>query len=327
AIRAFVEGGGLVIADTAPGILDDHCRLVEPGLLDKLFGIAPNGLPEKAGEEPIRVETEGVQIELPMPAFATNVEPAGAKPWATAGTAPAVLVHRAGNGWTVLLNTAIERYESLHAGGDTQAVRQLAARLLDLAGIRPQIRITADGGDVDACEVVRFTDGENDKIHYVSIVRDQRAAGVQPQDVTIHFPEPAWIYDVRAGKTLGHAQTVQTELLPGDPKIFALLPYEAKSVAVEPGASKVALGATATFEITMQTGADQPSGLHCVRVELLDPAGKVMKHYSRNLLTRKASVSYSFDPALNDPAGTWHLRATHVATGRTVTVPFDVEER
>jgi len=327
AIRAFVEGGGLVIADTAPGILDDHCRLVEPGLLDKLFGIAPNGLPEKAGEEPIRVETEGVQIELPMPAFATNVEPAGAKPWATAGTAPAVLVHRAGNGWTVLLNTAIERYESLHAGGDTQAVRQLAARLLDLAGIRPQIRITADGGDVDACEVVRFTDGENDKIHYVSIVRDQRAAGVQPQDVTIHFPEPAWIYDVRAGKTLGHAQTVQTELLPGDPKIFALLPYEVKSVAGEPGAAKVALGATATFEITMQTGADQPSGLHCVRVELLDPAGKVMKHYSRNLLTRKASVSYSFDPALNDPAGTWHLRATHVATGRTVTVPFDVEER
>jgi hypothetical protein len=96
---------------------------------------------------------------------------------------------------------------------------------------------------------------------------------------------------------------------------------------VEPGASKVALGATATFDITIQTGADKPVGLHCVRVELLNPTGNVMKHYSRNLLTRTASVSFSFALALNDPAGNWQLRATHIATGRTVTVPFDVEER
>jgi hypothetical protein len=292
-----------------------------------LFGIARNGLAEKAGEEPIRVDNEGFQAELPMPAFATNVKPAAAKPWAMAGTAPAVLVHRAGNGWTVILNTAIEQYESLHAGGDSQAVRQLAARLLDLVGIRPQVRITADGVDVDACEVVRFTDGENDKIRYVSIVRDHRALGVKPQDVTTHFPEPAWLYDVRAGKALGHAQTAQTELLPGDPKIFALLPYEVKTVAVEPGVSKVAIGATAVFDITIETGADKPAGLHCVRVELLNPAGNVMKHYSRNLLSPKANVSFSFDPALNDPAGTWQLRATHIAAGRIVTVPFDVEER
>lgn len=327
AIREFVESGGLVIADTAPGILDDHCRLVESGLLDGLFGVAPSGLPEKAGEEPIRVDSEGLQAELPMPAFARDIEPAGAKPWAMAGTAPAVLVHRASKGWTVVLNTAIEQYESLHAGGDTRAIRQLAARLLDLAGIRPRVRITADGDDVDACEVVRFTDGENDKIRYASIMRDHRAAGVEPQDVTILLPDPAWLYDVRAGKALGHAQTVQTELLPGDPKIFALLPYEVKTVTVEPGVSKVAVGAMAAFDITIETGEDKPAGLHCVRVELLNPAGNAMKHYSRNLLSRKTSVSFSFTPALNDPTGTWQLRATHIATGHTVIARFDVEER
>ena len=97
-------------------------------------------------------------------------------------------------------------------------------------------------------------------------------------------------------------------------------------MAVEPGASKVTPGATTTFDITIQTGDDKPAGLHCVCIELLNPAGNVMKHYSRNLLTRKASVSFSFAPALNDSAGTWQLRATHIATGRTVTVPFDVEE-
>ncbi len=87
------------------------------------------------------------------------------------------------------------------------------------------------------------------------------------------------------------------------------------------------MGATAAFDITIETGTDKPAGLHCVRVELLNPAGKVMKHYSRNLLSREANASFSFDPALNDPAGTWQLRATHIATGRTVTVSFDVGKR
>jgi len=327
AIREFVEAGGLVIADTAPGILDDHCRLVEPGLLDGLFGVTRNGLPIPAGKEPIRVEAGGLQAELPMPAFAANVAPAGSQPWARAGTAPAVLVQQAGKGWAVLLNMAIEPYESLHAGGNTHAVGQLAARLLDLVNVRPQVRVTADGGDVDACEIVRFTDGENDQIHYVSIVRDERAAGVKPQNVTVQFPAPAWLYDVRAGKPLGHAQSVPTELLPGDPKIFALLPYEVNGVTVTPAASKVALGAAAAFDLAIQTGVQTPAGLHCLRVEVLNPAGEVLKHYAHNLLTRNALGTFSFTPALNDPTGTWRLRATHVATGRTLSVPFDVQAR
>ncbi|MDY0165069.1 MAG: beta-galactosidase trimerization domain-containing protein [Thermoguttaceae bacterium] len=327
AIGEFVEAGGLVIADTLPGILDDHCRLAEPGLLDGLFGVSRNGLPEAADKDPIRVATEEVEVELPLPAFAKDIEPAGAKPWAMAGTAPAVLVRQSGKGWTVVLNVAIEQYEGLHAGGNTQVVRQVAARLLDLAEIRPQVRITADGMDVDACETVRFTDDHNDRIHYVSIVRDNRAAGVKPQEVTVHFPESAWLYDVRAGRPLGRAQTIETELLPGDPKVFALLPYEVTAVSVRPRESKGRVGATLAFDITIQTSADKPAGLHCVRVELLGPDGDVLKHYSRNLLTREASVPFSFDAALNDPVGTWRLRATHVATGCTVTVPFELEGR
>ncbi len=327
AVRQFVEAGGLVIADTAPGILDDHCRLAQPALLDGVFGVASNGLPAKAGGQPIRVEAEGLRVELPMPAFAGNVQSVGAKPWAVAGTTPAVLVQRAGNGWAVLLNTAIEPYESLHTAGDTRATRQLAARLLDLVGIRPHLRISSDEGDVAACEVVRFTDAENEKIQYVSIVPDHRAVGGRPQNVTVHFPQAAWLYDIRAGKALGHVQTVQTALSPGDPKLFALLPYEVQAVAIEPERSKVALGDMATFEITIQTDADTPAGQHCVRIELLDPAGNVMNHYARNLLVQETNGSFSFVPALNDPTGVWQIRAKHIATGRTATVRFNVEER
>ena len=212
AIRKFVEGGGLVIADTAPGMLDDHCRLVQPGLLDALFGIARTGLPEKAGDEPICVEAEGLQSELPLTAFAKDVKPADAKPWAAAGDSPAVLVHQAGKGSAVLLNSAIERYASLHGAGDTEAVCKLAARLLQLADVRPQVRVMADGKDVPACEIVRFTDVENDAIRYVSIVQDNHVAGVAPQQVTVQFPEACQAVrraceEVARAWSIGHDRT------------------------------------------------------------------------------------------------------------------------
>ncbi|NUP99597.1 MAG: beta-galactosidase, partial [Armatimonadetes bacterium] len=43
AIRAFVEAGGTVIADVRPGIYDGHCRPLEQGALDDLFGIKRGG--------------------------------------------------------------------------------------------------------------------------------------------------------------------------------------------------------------------------------------------------------------------------------------------
>jgi len=39
AVRKFVEAGGTVIADTRPALYDGHCRQVERGALDDLFGV------------------------------------------------------------------------------------------------------------------------------------------------------------------------------------------------------------------------------------------------------------------------------------------------
>ena len=77
----------------------------------------------------------------------------------------------------------------------------------------------------------------------------------------------------------GHGQAVQTKLVPGDPKLFALLPYEVKAVQVTPRAAKFRPGTTATFRAAIQTGAEKPAGSHCLRVELVGPDGKVVKHW------------------------------------------------
>ncbi len=39
AIEAFARAGGIVIADGAPGLLDEHCAWQRAGLLDGLFGV------------------------------------------------------------------------------------------------------------------------------------------------------------------------------------------------------------------------------------------------------------------------------------------------
>lgn len=55
AIRKYVNAGGIVLADFAPGIMDDRVRTLEAGLLDDVFGIKRT-LPTKsrftAGEDP-----------------------------------------------------------------------------------------------------------------------------------------------------------------------------------------------------------------------------------------------------------------------------------
>jgi len=320
AIRSFVEQGGLVVADTAPGVLDAHCRLLPKGSLDELLGIARAGLP-KAGDAPIQLDAEGPKAELPLSVHDTQLKAAGAKAWASAGNTPCVLVRHAGKGRAVVLNTAIEAYEDLHRRGAGRPVHDLMRRLLALAGVEPQTRITADGADVDACETVRFAHGA---LEYVCIVKDDDIIDAKAQDVTVHLPREAHVYDVRARQPLGRRRTVETRLVPGDPRIYALLPYAVAGVTVTPAAAEVAPGTTASFQVALATGGGNLAGRHCLRVEIRGPDGTPRRHYAQNVLTETNTTTVRVGLALNDAPGTWQIRATDIATGRSGAAPFTV---
>ena len=323
AIRAFVERGGLVVADTVPGILDEHCRLLDRGRLDEVLGIARTGLP-KPGGGAIRVHGGGLKMELAMPAYDSGVKAAGAEAWATTAKTPCVLVRKVGRGWAVVLNTPIETYERLRGKDTGRPVGRLMARLLDLVGVRPQVRITVGGARATVCETVRFTDGN---ICYVCIVKDNRVAGAETQEVTIRLPREAHVYDVRAKRALGVRQTVQAKLVPGDPKVYCLLPYAVQSVAVKPARTRIKAGDTMAFRVALNTGTPTLAGRHALRVDLLGPDGNVVRHYGRNVLTTGPTTEVSVELALNDSPGRWQVRVTDVATGRSATVPFHVDAR
>jgi len=322
ALRRFVESGGLVVADSAPGVLDQHCRVLDSAPFDALFGIHRSGLP-KAGAAKFEFTGGGLHGECPLTVADVGIRAAGAEAWALAGKTPCVLVHRTGRGRTVLLNTAAEQFEELYMNGRSDSVRALMLKVLGPAGVTPQVRIVRkqDGRPVGACEIVRFRDGG---IEYVCILRDHRVAGVRNERVVIHLPREVEVVDVRSGKPLGRRDVLETDLAPGDPKIFALLPGPAQAVRVDPASRVVRAGGTVGFVLRLGTGSGNLRGTHCLRLELEDASGKVRPYYVRKVLTQTANTRVELSLALNDPAGEWRVRVTDVTTGRTGTARFRV---
>ncbi len=286
AMRQFVEGGGLLVADLVPGVLDGHCRPLDRGALDDLFGLSPSGLPKKP----------------------------------TGNETPKPLFRQAGAGWAALVGGELGPYEGQRKSGDGGALREAVRKFLDQAHVRPSIAIAAEGRPLDGCEVVRFVDGG---IQYVCVTSDQQYAGVKRRQVTIRLPRAAQIYDVRAQADLGRQEQFSAQLVPGDPKVYALLPDAVRGVAVS-GPKRVAAGATVTFQLAVDLGGAKPAGRHCLRVELAGPDGKTRPHYSRNVLLDKLQGEVPIDLALVDPAGRWQVRVTDVASHCSAAAEFRV---
>ena len=54
-----------------------------------------------------------------------------------------------------------------------------------------------------------------------------------------------------------------------------------------------------------------------VRLEVFDPAGKLVHHYSGNVTVRGGQAGFQIPFALNDAAGRWRVRARDVVSGLT----------
>lgn len=314
AIREFVEQGGLVIADTLPGILEDDGYLPPTGQFDDFFGVSRSGLPELKGAKPIRLKADGKEIESVFTVHDAAIKATDAEAVA-AGDAPAVLVRSVGKGLAVLLNAAIEPYRSARRQGEGAAERRLIGDFLGRAGLKPAVHVSPEG----PWEVVRFSDGD---VLYVAILPDDRFVGRPTRPVRIRMPHRGFVYDVRAGKPLGETDSVEMTFVPGQAKLLALLPYDVAGIQLR-AAPEVRAGADLDVEIVFPSSVP-PQARHCVRVELVDPQRQPLGHYAQNALTGADKIHTTIPLALNDALGQWAVRATDIATGRTTETAFTV---
>jgi len=220
-----------------------------------------------------------------------------------------------------LLGDEVAHYESQRKMGTAGPLRATFSQTLTAAGVHPPLQLVAAGRALEGCEVVRFQDRG---IEYLCLTSDQDYAGAQPEHATVRLPRAAQVYDVRGRVDLGRQTQFAAQLTPGDPKIFALLPYAVRQVAVSAPTQSVVAGTTASFPVALDLGGVEPAGRHCLRVEFAGPDGKLRRHYSRNLLLDKLKGTACVDLALSDPPGRWQVRVTDVASGKSAAAGFQV---
>ena len=343
-IEDFVSRGGVVIADAAPGLMDQHCAWQTSSSLEKLFGIT-GGLAEKrdfklvAGD--VRVTEEGSRWELSSTDITDfriaepDIKSASGKSLLQIGNADAAIVNRLGKGWTIYLNTTFDQYPKQRAakfGGS--GYRNLTNALFSKAGVRPSIEVTSpDGRRISQAQVARYTFGGSEIVAVVkenvavagivgqdgvTTYNDSNLGQVAKQELTIKLARKSYVADVRTGKQLGYTDMIHASTLVGDALLFALTP-QGNEIKVE-SADTAQLGQHVPVTVSTNT-----SGTGLVRCHVYSPSGTRLDIYSTNVLLQNGKSSFVVPFALNDEPGKYVIQATDVLTGARFEKTVDVK--
>ena len=335
-IEAFVAAGGVVVADAAPGLTDEHCAWQESNSLNRLFGITA-GPPDKREIKivpgDITVTDDGVRWGLAakdlggLMVAEPDIKAADGTPLLHIGKADALIVRRLGKGWTIYLNTILDRYPKQRAAkfGGTN-YRALVNVLLAHAGVQPSIEVlSADSLPITQAQVARyrFADAEilmivKDNVALsgvigqdgVTVYNDVNLGRVARQEITIRLPRKFYVADVRSGKQLGYTNIIHSSALIGDAVVLGLSPVLNK-ITLD-GPATALLGEHVSFSV-----ASSVPGRRLIRCHVFAPDGSPLPVYAKNVLMQNGSSTFVLPAALNDPSGTYTIRATDVVTGAT----------
>ncbi len=142
---------------------------------------------------------------------------------------------------------------------------------------------------------------------FLTTVRDfgeSRLIGLLPKSKTeVSLPQlEGVVYDLLRGGLASQ----KIEAGPDRPVLLLIRPTRIQ---------RLDLDADLSLWLTDQNG--QPVDRSVVRVEVFDPAGRLVRHYSHNVTIHKGRASFRIPWALNDAPGTWRVRARDVISGLT----------
>jgi hypothetical protein len=336
AVEAFVRAGGVIVADAGVGVLDEHCAWQQNGVLNELFGIsalASNKRSIKSTAGNAMVTDEGARWGLEakelsgITAAEPDIKATGGTALVRVGSTDAVIARRVGKGWAFYLNTLLDTYAKQRAqkfGGANY--RSLVNAILARAGVQPAIEVlSADGKRLAQAQVARYRFGDAE---ILTIVKDNVAEGIVGQDgvtvyndpafgkmarqeITIKLPRKLYVTDVRSGKRLGYTDVVHSSVLVGDAVVLGLSSTE-NTITLR-GPTTASLGEHPTFSL-----AASGPGRRLIRCQVFSPDGSMLSTYAKNVLLDNATKTFVLPSALNDPSGSYTIRATDVVTGATI---------
>ncbi len=297
-IIAYVENGGVVLADIAPGVCDERCDFRQNTLLEKLFGdgktagTKPVGKgkaillgDEFGGYKDARTRNRGGEIRKTMLDIfqANDVQP----------TVPV----KAGDQPLTRAETVVVQ------NGDWKIVAILKEIVEDVR------RTTEDG------------------VEYF----DKLPEGQKPpvEKISIDLGGEYCVYDIRAGKYLGRISGLQDELASAQTKLYALLPYEVKGMKLSAsncanaGGAKAAPsllmpGSAVTISAAVDCGQAKP-GQHVFNIHVYGPDGKELFYHQKNILAEGGKAEFLLPIELNPPKSL-KVTVTDVLSGATATM-------
>ena len=326
AIRDYVNAGGTVIADVAPGTHDQHGKPMSPGLLDDLFGITRvEGEPQLTGQTGEITALLRHRIELPDLDVDPQVQANGASALGQAGDVPIVLVNEVGQGRAILLNYGFPAADRARLDPEALAHWEVLRALMAMANVTPAVSVTADDEPLRALEIVRYADGP---AQYVGFLKWRADPGEPALTATVDVREAMHTWDMRTGEYLGNVREWQSEFVPSRGKLFGRLPYMVNGVSVaitrgtqEANEREQQLIVAASIKIDADTNAP---ARQWVNVRVLGPDGVERKHYARNVSVTGGVATTYVPMALNDAAGTWTIEARDAISGKTGRANFEV---
>jgi hypothetical protein len=353
-LRRFAASGGVLIADAGTGMFDGALARVRGSEAQKLFGIEHADAARFSEVGDRRRMIAGGQLRLVKPVgtaswFAPRgplgVGPAesglvlaGARAEGVCravdrGDVPCLTVNPVGGGWAVTLNLAISAHLELRAlprGG--KAMRELVAEALKRARVRPAVELTYDEGTYPPPSVdVRDAGG----VRLVVLARDEHRGpagrvhsrsgrrGAEAARVHVRFASssPPAVYEALEGVFMGWTSIVETDLAPGDVRLFALFPYRLRSIVAEPLGPPpgCARPGPEAFEVTLRKQGEAPFELHVLKLTVEGPEGRARPELAALLEVAGGRAAFVVPFAADDPPGLWTLRLRDAATGtRTV---------
>lgn len=317
-LQTYVQEGGILIGDLRCLRTDEHgTPFAGSQPLEQLFGVdrgegrmyygRTKVVFTMAGEG---LDLCGEQVELFGRERVTSKD-ATALAAHTTGE-PAVLVRPQGRGLSIYLNFCLPPYDV--------ATRKLVAQIVRRAGVAPSVWVEALTGDSPprCYERNTFTRGPL-AVH--ALIRDHRRC-TDSDPVGLRFSQLAHVYDVRAKKYHGQNDTLTATLAPGETALYASLPY--RVTGLEIGVSEQATAGT-NVELRCEVSGDGPTlGDHIFHVELRDPTGRTMPHYSQNVLAPAGRSTLRIPLALNEAPGAWSVLVCDVLTGTMAKRQFQV---
>lgn len=238
-----------------------------------------------------------------------------------------------GRGRVVTLSGDVLSYHQNRLVGKEGPAHKLMGKLLSEASVRPALAVTDDTGH--AAVGVETHTFHNGGVTIVALLTNPQLRVDElgppefrsnerfekPRTVKLSLPSELYIYDLRRASRLGKKKDLAVQLDPYEPAIFAAWPAAAPELVVLAPA-RLRRGETA--QIGIRFAPATPAATHLLHIEVIDPSGKAMPHYSGNLLAPHGRTAKPLPIAVNDPAGKWEIRIKDLLSGQTQTSTLEV---